>query len=249
MSFTEFFNPLNGVAKIEFLYYLVLILSIVYTIIPNHLAKQYVEYVIVCSPYIMIPIFVIRFKNNIIYLIRKPKHETLVFPPKAYEMIGNEKISLTDPPFIMVNDKNVLAFANQKIRKIMFGRDFYNLLTDDERIFVIGHELSHFKKTEEKVVVKSIFVIICVVFALSFLHLQPSLAWSPVVAIFCISLNNSARYLERMADMSGASYVSKETAIKAIRQSYQDRPERTSQTHPAMNYRIKNLERYYSQFN
>jgi hypothetical protein len=194
-------------------------------------------------------------------------------PGKEYQDDSTEKLyhltkrldpTLTKNPFRVVNKKDFVAATRDN--KIIFGRNFLKSLdVEDEKIFVICHELFHFRNKGE-------FYCIVIMISISSL-LVLSVIWSenlqsailtssnnllPIIltngnilltiiigiVLLRLSWTRTRRSIESMADIQGARNADDEEASKnALEERYRIKDTTMFDSHPRLEIRKKNIEK------
>lgn len=233
-----------GFKKRQLIYSIVIISGIIYPFVSNS-TMHYGIFLITClSATVGFSIFVIRFKDqlrNLLVRERKTPHTV----PKVLEYA--KEIGIKKDIKVFVTNKKGLANTNIFSRTIRVNKDFYEKLTSEELIFVLGHEIGHL--TKKLTLMQKVSMIPC--FALIvFVYLTGTVSdftIFPAIATLILTSNLITRWEEFRADEIGSYLVTKEVAISALKKTYEKKGlEHSSDTHPSGNERIENLERFYA---
>lgn len=243
----EFLKNLTiSVRKRETVYWILPLCSLTYGI----MSEQSLFYLILILFVLMLGLIAfdgISFlKNNV---SRKKPHAIDI--PELRKLANKIGLELSPQPFWEIENKKMKAMSlgdSKKSKRIIFGKDFLASLTNEEKIFVGGHEFFHLYG-HEFLYYPIIFVPILGSVVLLQLTLNiPQIIMIPGflgATVGCLCFGK--RSFESIADINGAINVSREDAINALKKANIGKEEKSFNLHPSLKARIKNLDSYYQQ--
>lgn len=150
--------------------------------------------------------------------------------------------ALDPKPFWIINHKSITAKAHRNRKQIIFGKDYFDNLTSEEKIFVAGHEFFHLFGKQDRylgVVMLPVGVIMFIV---------PYLTGVPLPIVFLGFIGSlvtsgifASRSFELLADQAGKVNVNKAIATSALKKAYPGRTDRGFYFHPSIDKRIERL--------
>lgn len=170
--------------------------------------------------------------------------------PELEKLANKIGLELSPKPFWEIENKmKAMSLGDsKKSKRIIFGKDFLASLTSEEKIFAGGHEFCHLYGRE--------FLYYSIMFvpilgSVVLLQLTLNIPQNVMILGFlgatvgCLCFGK--RSFELIADINGATNVSKEDAINALKKAHIGKEEKSFNLHPSLKARIKNLDNYYKQ--
>lgn len=145
-------------------------------------------------------------------------------------------------PFLLINKKNLTAKAHRERKQIIFGKDYFNQLTSEEKIFVGGHEFFHLFGKQQHYLTIIMFPIGVIMFVIPrFIGVPAEIGFLGFIGSLIISGIFASRSFELLADQAGVVHVSRAAAASALKKAYPGRTDRGFYSHPSIDKRIERL--------
>ncbi len=243
MYFILFLKNLRiGARKREIVYLAIPLCTLVYGI----RSEQSLFYLILGLFAVMVVLLTV----DVIPFLKKisKRKESTIDVPELQELANKIGLELSPKPF-WETDKKIKAMSlgfSKKSKRIIFEKDFLASLTNEEKIFVGGHEFFHLYGHEllyYPIIFAPVFVLVWLQFTSIPLNVMIPGVLGALVSCSCFG----KRSFESIADINAAINVSREDAINALKKAYVGKAEKSFNFHPSLKARIKNLDRYYQQ--
>lgn len=135
------------------------------------------------------------------------------------------------------------AYSDPLMRRIILGDILLNRLESQERMALVGHELTHLKKNH---IIKQILPLFVLYIPLVFtLHREQDLVFCAVwIALFMMLFPYVSRRFEYEADAGTVGETGPEASISLLRKmEVEERWGRETATHPSIQSRIERIEK------
>ena len=243
-NFTKFLSNLKiDIRKSEIICGFLPIVFLSYVLLPEQIL--FYKYMIYGYFAFLIGYIIVRTRTCVMDLLPIGKKSVDIPIVELEDLAKKLRLDLPTNPFCTVDKRNVLARA--KGNKILFGEDFLNILSSDEKIFVGGHEFFHIHgHAEHYILVAMIPVFLLASILLILLNVNYLVVGIICMGLLLVSISLAKRSIESMADLYGAKYAGNDAAISALTKGYATKKHTLFDFHPRLQIRIRNIEEHYS---
>lgn len=150
--------------------------------------------------------------------------------------------TLDPKPFWIINKKKLTAKAHRERKRITFGKDYFDQLTSEEKIFVGGHEFFHLFGKQDHYLAIIMFPVGAIMLVIPhFIGVPVPIIFLGFIGSLILSGIFASRSFELLADQAGRVNVNREIAASALKKAYPGRTDRGFYFHPSIDKRIEKL--------